>query len=780
MIKKVVLKILEGSFNQGFKVTLYLERDNNYVDEIPGKLPPNQQIDQYYNDWYSVYLSCDLSLYRKLEELDGQKTHISLEESATDLITLLNQWLNSDEFQPIKEAILDKLDQEDEDIRFFIQTDDEKMMKLPWHKCHLFSRYNQSCLGVSLSYRPLTKILPKSKVIKILAVIGKSSSIDFEVDFDLLKKQVKDALIVPIVAPDKEQLCQHLRQSWDILYFAGHSEGNKFYLTDTFSLTIEELRNSLRESAHKGLKLAFFNSCDSVGLTKELSNLHIPAIIAMRQVIPGKVAEKFLEYFFKAFAQEKLSLHLAVRQATDNLEGLEKEYPCATWLPVLCQHYSVEPLTWKLLQETKPIKNSQLYWKLLQEIKLIKNSQLSFLDGLKIVFLLSLIVAGGVMGLRFLGIFQGMEQKAFDQMMRIVPKSAITPRILVVKVTDDDIQKQRQYPLSDALVLKTLKKLEQYHPLVIGLDIYRDLPVGNGYQDLVNYLKQNEQVVTSCEMGEPEKKNPDYIGVAPPIASFNSSFSDISVDDDGLVRRHLFSATPSRQSPCQVDYSLNAELAFRYLEYKGIKVDTTPESYLKVGEKVLKPLEKGTGFYQRIDARGHQILLNWREPVAQEVTLTEVLNNQVNPDWVKNHIVLIGVTAKSVKDYFVTPFGVKKEEQKAGVEIQAQMVSHLISVALGERPLLRFLPWWEDLIWVGMWSVLGGLVVVGVSNSLARVFVLVSSGGILWGLSFVIFWGTGVCLPVIPSLGALGFSWILMQYLWTIEGSNDSKQLNEP
>jgi CHASE2 domain-containing sensor protein len=66
------------------------------------------------------------------------------------------------------------------------------------------------------------------------------------------------------------------------------------------------------------------------------------------------------------------------------------------------------------------------------------------------------------------------------------------------------------------------------------------------------------------------------------------------------------------------------------------------------------------GGYQKVDAWDYQILLNYRSyrsplKVARTVTLTEVLNDKVKPDEVKDRIVLIGVTAQSVHDDFSLP-----------------------------------------------------------------------------------------------------------------------------
>ncbi len=39
-------------------------------------------------------------------------------------------------------------------------------------------------------------------------------------------------------------------------------------------------------------------------------------------------------------------LYNSVREARQKLEGLEDRYPCASWLPVICQNPAEVPLKW--------------------------------------------------------------------------------------------------------------------------------------------------------------------------------------------------------------------------------------------------------------------------------------------------------------------------------------------------------------------------------------------------------------------------------------------------
>jgi hypothetical protein len=121
----------------------------------------------------------------------------------------------------------------------------------------------------------------------------------------------------------------------------------RIYINQRESLTIGELKHGLRTAIERGLQLAIFNSCDGLGLGKELENLQIPQAIVMREPVPDKVAQEFLKHFLKAFSTGK-SLYLAVRIARERLaeEGLERELPGIMGLPVICQNPAATPLIW--------------------------------------------------------------------------------------------------------------------------------------------------------------------------------------------------------------------------------------------------------------------------------------------------------------------------------------------------------------------------------------------------------------------------------------------------
>ncbi|ARV59407.1 sensor protein Chase2 [Nostocales cyanobacterium HT-58-2] len=762
MSKLVVLKFADGSFEQGFSVTLQIgEEGERPSTEITGKLPAAGEMPLYYSHWQASYRSLDKPYRLSADKI--QVTNVSITQNCDNIAHILrshfNSWLRSEEFRPIREKWLEKLLPTDE-VRVILQTEDPQLQLLPWHHWDLLERYPKAEFALaSPRYEKITSNKTYNEKLNILAIVGNSQGIDTAADRALLQ-QLTDADVTFLVEPQRKELTDSLwGKSWDILFFAGHSSSHgkdgtgRIYLNQTDSLTISELRYALRKAVQRGLQLAIFNSCDGLGLARELADLQIPQMIVMREPVPDLVAQEFLKYFLEGFAGGE-SFYQAVREARERLQGLEDKFPCATWLPMICQNLAQVPSTWQEMTgkvEPQP-----------REVTLAPPVQP---PRFAVVLLSSVMMTALVCGLRFLGLLQTTELQVFDQMMRLRPlilHELPDPRLLIVAIDDDDIEAQRQKgedvngkSISDISLNKLLEKLHQHQPRAIGLDLYRDFKAQ--YPDLILRLEKTENLIGLCKHSDtvtPVK------GIAPPpeIPTQHLGFSDFIHDPDWVVRRNLLFMKPEPISPCPALYAFSTQLALRYLfAAKGIQPKFTNTGNLQLGSTVFPHLGSRTGGYQTIDANGGQILLNYRssQNIAEQVTLTQLLSDQVNPSAIKDRIVLIGVVAKGEsRDYWATPYENQFDKQMPGVIVQAHMVSQLLSTVLDKRPLLQVWSLWAEIIWISGWSLVGGVLALRV-RLLPRLALFVClSCGFLWVLCFSLliqaYW-----VPFIPSALAL-------------------------
>ncbi|MFP4121990.1 CHASE2 domain-containing protein [Coleofasciculus sp.] len=401
-------------------------------------------------------------------------------------------------------------------------------------------------------------------------------------------------------------------------------------------------------------------------------------------------------------------------------------------------------------------------------------------------------ITGLVLALRSMGGLQLWEWTAYDQFLRWRPTETLDQRIVIVAIDEPDIQTLKQWTLSDATLAQLLRNIKAQKPSAIGLDIYRDLPVEPGHQDLVEVFSSTPNLIgVQKVLGDEYGTSVD----APPRLKERNQVGaiDVLLDDDGRVRRALLSI---RQDNNQTDassqeiYSLPVRLALIYLENKGVTLQPIDPALGKVGlgKAVFVPMQPNDGGYINADTGGYQILLNYRRPQCQHnsqrcnpfptVSLTEVLENKIPANLMRDRIVLIGVKAASLKDIFFTPYSNSYLTAEYGVDIHAQITSQLVSAALDGRFPIKV--WSEPVegVWIVFWAAVGAMS----SWTFLRMRYLVASilllGTILVGGSYLAFL-PGWWIPLIPPfLALIGSEMAITAYLACIEREDRQAVMN--
>ncbi|GAB4366050.1 MAG: hypothetical protein Kow00121_03090 [Elainellaceae cyanobacterium] len=809
MSKLIIISLGSGDLYSGFpRITAQLWASGHALPEqFVGSLPPAPFLIDLYRKWQTLYHAlCDRQPVRSPAPLDDDLdidevgiTNVSqanFEDLCQQLRFGLNHWLRSHEFLNIERKLRSLLTPS-EDIRLILETSDFWLWRLPWHQWDWLQDYPRADIALSSpEYRRRGESSNAfRKNIRILAILGGSQGIDLQGEADFLQN-LPNAETTFLSNPSRQEFNAHLwnKQGWDMLFFAGHSqtegETGRIYLNENSthnSLTIEQLEEALKAAIDQGLKLAIFNSCDGLGLALALERLHIPVVLVMREPVPNRVAQAFFDYFLEDFVQNGSPLYVSVRQARRKLQGLEDEFPGASWLPVICQNPAVEPLQWHPSGGRSGGRSGRrAIDQNIGSLQLKKRRKLGIAGAISLAIVLILI------GIRFMGMLEPLELSAFDQMMRLRPDEGSDPRLFIIEVTDQDIAAQRQngeqmqrvstsaqtrnqtfdVSLSDQTLDRLLSILTSYQPAVIGLDIYRDFPVAPEQPTLINHF-QNLPIIAICKHEDIEDQQIPSIDPPPEIPLERIGFSDFQPDHDSILRRQLLSMYQIQWSPdsnCRVNHSLNVQIAFSYLHQLGISAGFIRQgdySDLQLGDKVYKVLRSHTGGYQKLPkgGGGNQLVLNYRASaeIAPRVSLSELLNNPINPDYIKDKIVLIGVVAAG-DDYWSTPYPSEAVEKTPGVVVHAHMISQLISAALDQRPIIWTWAGWIEVLWISGWSFLNAILIwqFGLRNRsigrfLARLGILTALllGG-LYGTCFTILL-LGGWVPFVPTALALAF-----------------------
>ena len=251
---------------------------------------------------------------------------------------------------------------------------------------------------------------------------------------------------------------------------------------------------------------------------------------------------------------------------------------------------------------------------------------------------------------RLTGSLQVVEWMAFDQTLRSRPVESADSRIVIVGISEDDIKTVGKYPIPDSTLAKLLQRLQRDQPRAIGIDIFRDLTTGSSRVELAQVLSNSSNIV-GIEMA----LSPNLTVKPPPELSLERvGLADAVMDSDGKLRRSLLASKVDGKTR----YSFALLLAAMYLQSQNIALQhgSRASDPIRFGTVALPRFVKNTGGYVNAKAGGNQMLLNFRtssQPFTI-VSLTDVLSNKVSSDLIRDRIVLIGMTAPSVNDIFMT------------------------------------------------------------------------------------------------------------------------------
>lgn len=194
-------------------------------------------------------------------------------------------------------------------------------------------------------------------------------------------------------------------------------------------------------------------------------------------------------------------------------------------------------------------------------------------------------IAGLVILLRWIGLFQAWEWAVFDQYVRLRPLEPPDNRIAIVGINEADLREIGQAIIPDGVYAQLLEKLKARQPRAIGLDIYRDLPVEPGHQELIRVFESTPNLVGIQKVVGDSKRD----AVAPSSvlkAKGQVGANDVILDADSKLRRGLLYVQAPKSG--ETVYSFDLYLALLYLEPEGISPRLLKEQ--KTGDWVRQPL----------------------------------------------------------------------------------------------------------------------------------------------------------------------------------------------
>ena len=368
------------------------------------------------------------------------------------------------------------------------------------------------------------------------------------------------------------------------------------------------------------------------------------------------------------------------------------------------------------------------------------------------LFITSLAVTGFILLLRLTGILQVWEWNLLDRFFRWRLTDIQDPRIVVVTIDEADINNVGQWPIPDGTLATAINNIKAHRPNAIALDIFRDLPVAPGNQDLIKVFESTPNLYVV------EKVIGESVPPPPTISKQQVGFADQILDSDGKIRRGLLSVVGNDK---QIRFSLGTKLALHYLQAKDINLQPIDNYRYRLGKATFELFNGNNGGYVRADGGGYQTLLNYwgTEANFKQYSLTEVLNNKIYAEDVENRLILIGSTAESIKDFVYTPYSNSKgwfrsPQRMPGVFIQANIASQIVSAALDNRPLLYTKNEFLESFLLLLWGLLGAIISWRFRTYFKIAIYIFLTASLLTIICYIAFL-LGWWLPFVPSLLAL-------------------------
>ncbi|MEM1164551.1 MAG: CHASE2 domain-containing protein, partial [Pseudomonadota bacterium] len=366
-------------------------------------------------------------------------------------------------------------------------------------------------------------------------------------------------------------------------------------------------------------------------------------------------------------------------------------------------------------------------------------SLLTLRQRLLLVLAAGLLAGALIWGLRATGWLQQAELWQYDITTAALAGPEPLPDVTLVALTDADLSRSG-WPVSDTHLARLAEAALDAGARTVGIDLYRDLPVGEGRDRLLSVL-QDPKVVVISRLADAETT-----AITAPLEA-QSGFADVPIDPDGVARRALLLVTTQSAG---VALSFPLKLAMSFTGTRDLRPAPENSQHLAFGPTSVPPIETDTGPYARIDASGYQVITQYRHalPLVRRVRPDALLDGTAA---IAGQLVIIGLTSDTVKDYFSTPLSrYTGADFTFGAEVHAAIAQQLIDYSSGRLAPLRSLQASTEAVLVFLTALAGAWCAVLWP---ARLYSLAAGcGGVLLGgpgLAYA--QNAGLLLPAVPA-----------------------------
>ena len=250
-----------------------------------------------------------------------------------------------------------------------------------------------------------------------------------------------------------------------------------------------------------------------------------------------------------------------------------------------------------------------------------------------------------------------------------------TSPVIVIGINENDI-KRFGWPMNDNYLCTAITELSEWGAASISLDLYRDVEVPPQNNCLRTIIKNNKRLISIRNIAE-------NIPAIPGTPDRQQGFNDLVLDNDGVIRRDLVHVSNQVLSV--------RSLALRLIETANQEADLDQKIEALPSDLWLS---KNAGGYLNLPGAGYQTMLDTNNLNSIPIrSFSELLDQSINPADIKNKIVLIGTTARSIKDVYEIPQSRFHDGdsflQIPGVKIHALRVLNLTDLLQNKKPSIH-------------------------------------------------------------------------------------------
>ncbi len=291
-----------------------------------------------YHEWQSQY--------RQLEPEQSAPPQIrQCQIASNELLQQFHDWFKGADFQPLRKKIQQHVSLI-APIQVLITSLEVPMLKLPWNLC--LQQILPAHLQTEVVVRCAAPLVTAKPQVSICAVISSGAKIDI----DKSRSQLQSLPATHshfLVGAQPAEVLRAIARPGNVLLISsqlsGYAHSDRILVNAQDSITSTELRTALHSAVCHGLQLLVLNVGDGVELAAELTEVNIPHMVVMRELIPDRVANELTKLILKDMARGQ-SLSLALRDSRSKLQRVERVFPAVSWLPLLFQSRAVADLQW--------------------------------------------------------------------------------------------------------------------------------------------------------------------------------------------------------------------------------------------------------------------------------------------------------------------------------------------------------------------------------------------------------------------------------------------------